>query len=65
MKKIKLRINDISVDDARRIMETVREIEREDPDRNIFCQIQGLEKTSLEEATLIMKKVFPDRKLAR
>lgn len=65
MKKIKLLINNIRVEDARRIMETVREIEREDPDRNIFCQIRGLEKTPLEEATLIMKKVFPGRRLAR
>ncbi len=63
--KIGLIINDITVDEAREIMEKVREIEQRDTSRLIFTQIKGLEHKSVEEAAEVVRKVFPKRKIVR
>ena len=57
--KIGLIINDITVDEAREIMEKVREIEQKDTSRYFFTQIKGLEHKSVEGAAEVVNKVFP------
>lgn len=63
MEKIELLITDITIDEAREIMEKVREIERREPDRLFFTQIKGLEHKPAREVTEVIKKVFPKRKI--
>ncbi len=63
--KIGLIINNITVDEAREIMEKVREIEQRDTSRLIFAQIKGLEDKPVEEAAEVVKKVFPQKKIVR
>ncbi|GAJ00965.1 unnamed protein product, partial [marine sediment metagenome] len=63
--KIGLIINNITVDEAREIMEKVREIEQRDTSRLIFTQIKGLEHKSVEEAAEVVRKVFPKKKIVR
>lgn len=64
-RKISLEIKNITISEAKRITELVREIERENPDRSIFIQIRGLEDKSVKEATRILKEIFPSKKIAR
>lgn len=63
--KIGLIINHITVDEAREIMEKVREIEQRDTSRVIFTQIKGLEHKPVEEAAEVVKKVFPTIKVKK
>lgn len=65
MEKLNLIINGITVDEASEIMKTVREIEQRDTKRTIFTQIKGIEHKSVEEVRKIVRKVFPERKVAR
>ena len=61
--KIGLLITDITVDEAREIMQKVREIEQRDPDRLLFTQIKGLEHKPARDVAEVIKKVFPKRKI--
>lgn len=63
--KIGLIINDITIDEAREIMEKVRDIEQRDTSRLIFTQIKGMEHKSVEEAAEVVRKVFPKKKIVR
>ena len=59
--KIDLLINNITVEEARIIMDTVRSIERKDSDRLIFCQVKGLEDRPMREAVKIINRIFPGK----
>lgn len=59
--KIGLLIRDITVDEAKEIMEKVREIEQRDPDRLFFTQIKGLEHKSAIDVAEVITKIFPKR----
>lgn len=59
--KIGLLIRGITIDEAKEIMETVREIEQREPGRVFFAQIKGLEHKPSREVVDVMKKVFPKR----
>lgn len=59
--KLSLKINGITVDEAKKIMEIVRSIEQQDTDRFIFCEVLGLEKMSKEVAVDILKQIFPQK----
>ena len=63
--KIGLIINNITVDEAREIMEKVREIEQKDTGRLIFTQIKGLEHKPVKEAAEVVRKVFPKKKIVK
>lgn len=65
MKKISLVINNITVKEAREIMEKVREIEQRNSKRMIFTQIKGLEHKPVKEVAEIVRKVFPKRRVAQ
>lgn len=61
--KIGLVINNITVDEAREIMEKVRDIEQRGTSRLIFTQVKGLENKPVKEAAAVLMKVFPKKKM--
>ena len=63
MEKIGLMIRGLTIDEAKEIMETVREIEQRDPKRLFFAHIKGLEHKPAREVVEVMKKVFPKREI--
>ncbi len=52
-------IRNLSLEEVKELMRHVRGIEQENPDRLIFCWIQGLEDKTAEEAKKILEEIFP------
>ena len=61
--KLSLKIDNITVNEAKQIMNTVRAIERKDESRLIFCKVEGLEERSVKEVLEITKEIFPGKKI--
>ena len=59
MRKLALTINGLTVQEAKEIMVKVREIEQRHPQDLILATVKGLEDLSVEEATNILKEIFP------
>ena len=62
--KISLVIENITIDEAKKVMELVREFEKKDTERVIFTKIKGLEEINMAEASKILKEIFPGKKTA-
>ena len=54
-----LTIRNLSLEEVIELMRHVRRIEQENPDRLIFCWIEGLEAKTKEEALEVLLKTFP------
>lgn len=54
-----LTIRNLSLEEVKDLIRHVRRIERENPDRLIFCWIEGLEEKIPEEAMKILLEIFP------
>ena len=59
MVSLSLKINNLTVDEAKEIMETVRGIEQKNKDKNIFVQVHGMEDKSVKETMDVLKKIYP------
>lgn len=54
-----LTIRNLSLEEIKELMRHVRRIEQENPDRLIFCWIEGLEDKTQKEVTKILSEIFP------
>ena len=59
-----LNINNITLVEAKELMQKVREIEQRNPKRSIFTMLTGLEDEPMEKAKEIIGKVFPKKKVS-
>ena len=64
--KLGLMIKDVSKEEIKQILETVREIERKNPSRLILCWVLGLDSApnamNVEQAVKFIEDVFPQVK---
>jgi hypothetical protein len=61
---LSLTVNGLTLDEIKALLRRVREFERGDPGRAIFCFLGGTEKKSKEELVKIMQEIFPHTGLA-
>jgi len=54
-----LTIRNLTLEEIKELMRHVRRIEQENPDRLIFCWIEGLEDKTKEEVMKILLEIFP------
>jgi hypothetical protein len=62
MENLSLKINNLTKDEVKEIMQKIREMEQRNPDKMYFTQIGGLEQFSVEEVSDFMLDVFPQKK---
>lgn len=56
---LSLVIRNLTLEEIKELLKHVREIERREPDRTIFCYVRGLEEKSAEEVEKILREIFP------
>jgi hypothetical protein len=54
-----LTIRNLSLEEVKELMRHVRRIEQENPDRLIFCWIEGLEDKTQKEVMKILSEIYP------
>jgi len=63
-RKVTLKIKNVTLDEAKELMQKVREIEQRHPEELIATMIEGLESLSPEEAAKVIEYVFPKHRVA-
>ena len=59
MVSLALTVRNLSLEEVKELLRHIRRIEQRDPNRFIFCWIEGLENKTLGEVMKILEEVFP------
>jgi hypothetical protein len=62
-RSLSLTISGLTLDEIKKLLSHVREIEQKDEGRLIFCLIGGLEHKTREEAARIIQELYPHTKI--
>lgn len=65
MTTLTLTINGLTVEDAKKVMKLLREIEQKNPDKTIFVKVNGLQGYKIKDTLKILKDIFPKKTRAK
>ncbi len=59
-RKVTLRIGNLTIEEVKKLLSRLREIEQREPERVFPCEIEGLEDLPASEVSKIVADIFPD-----
>lgn len=61
--KVGLNVNNLTIEEAKELMQKIREIEQRHKKETIFVWVKGLEDKSMKETIEVLKEIFPKVKM--